>query len=128
MKKVAGTLRLDLASYRELESFAQFGSDLDKATLQKLNRGKRTIEVLKQGLHKPITMEKQVMIIYALIHGHLDEIPIEDIRRFEDEFYEYLDAGYPQVLRDIRESGELAADEDMKEAITTFQQQFSRSY
>ncbi|GEM05284.1 ATP synthase subunit alpha [Halolactibacillus miurensis] len=128
MKKVAGTLRLDLASYRELESFAQFGSDLDKATLQKLNRGKRTIEVLKQGLHKPITMEKQVMIIYALIHGYLDEIPIEDIRRYEGEFYDYLDAAYPQVLRDIRESGEITAEEDMKEAITTFQQQFSRSY
>lgn len=68
------------------------------------------------------------MIIYALIHGYLDEIPIEDIRRYEGEFYDYLDAAYPQVLRDIRESGEITAEEDMKEAITTFQQQFSRSY
>src|SRR5699024_12538221 len=78
MKKVAGTLRLDLASFREVEAFAQFGSDLDKSTQAKLNRGERTDEVLKQGLHKPLVVEKQVMIIYALTKGHLDDIAIED--------------------------------------------------
>ena len=87
MKKVAGTLRLDLASYRELEAFAQFGSDLDKATQAKLARGARTVEVLKQDLNKPIPVEKQVMILYALTRGYLDDIPVEDIRRFESEFY-----------------------------------------
>ncbi|WP_067841069.1 F0F1 ATP synthase subunit alpha [Amphibacillus sediminis] len=124
MKKVAGTLRIDLASYRELESFAQFGSDLDRATLAKLNRGKRTIEVLKQGLHKPIPMEKQVMIIYALIHGYLDEIPIEDISRYEAEFYTFLEGNFPRLLKTIRETGQLADEKEMEEAITSFTNQF----
>jgi len=92
MKKVSGTLRLDLASYRELESFAQFGSDLDPATREKLERGKRTVEVLKQDLHKPIPVEKQVMILYALTHGFLDDVEVKDIHRFEQELYAYLDA------------------------------------
>lgn len=91
MRKVAGTLRLDLASFRELESFAQFGSDLDKATQAKLNRGARTVEVLKQGLHKPLVAEKQVMILYALTKGFLDDIPVEDITRFEEEFLNWMD-------------------------------------
>lgn len=124
MKKVAGTLRLDLASYRELESFAQFGSDLDRATLNKLNRGERTVEVLKQGLHQPISMEKQVMIIYALIHGFLDEIPIEDITRFEAELYNYLDGAYPELLAQISETKELAEPDKMEEAIKSFSKQF----
>ena len=85
MKKVAGTLRLDLASYRELESFAQFGSDLDEYTARKLERGKRTVEVLKQDQNKPLPVENQVLIIYALTKGYLDDIPVEDITRFEDE-------------------------------------------
>ena len=84
MKKVAGTLRLDLASYRELESFAQFGSDLDAATKAKLERGKRTVEVLKQDQNKPLSVERQVVILYALTKGHLDDIPVVDITRFEE--------------------------------------------
>ncbi|MBU5594870.1 F0F1 ATP synthase subunit alpha [Amphibacillus sp. MSJ-3] len=124
MKKVAGTLRLDLASYRELESFAQFGSDLDRATLTKLNRGERTIEVLKQGLHRPIPMEKQVMIIYALINGFLDEIPVEDIMRFEAEFFNYLDGAYSELLAQISETKDLAEPEKMEEAIKSFSKQF----
>ena len=79
MKKVAGTLRLDLASFRELEAFTQFGSDLDEATQAKLNRGRRTVEVLKQPLHKPLAVEKQVLILYALTHGHLDDVPVDDV-------------------------------------------------
>ena len=91
MKKVAGTLRLDLASYRELESFAQFGSDLDEFTAKKLERGKRTVEVLKQGQNNPLPVEHQVLIIYALTKGYLDDIPVQDINRFEDEFNHWAD-------------------------------------
>src|SRR5690625_4333812 len=91
MKKVAGTLRLDLAAYRELEAFAQFGSDLDKATQARINRGQRTVEVLKQGLHKPLVVEKQLMILYELTGGFLDDVAVEDILRFEEEFHVWLD-------------------------------------
>ncbi|MFD2655764.1 F0F1 ATP synthase subunit alpha [Gracilibacillus thailandensis] len=124
MKKVAGTLRLDLASFRELESFAQFGSDLDKATQAKLNRGARTVEVLKQGLHKPLVVEKQVMIIYALTKGFLDDIPVEDITRFEDEFLTWLDSNKPELLATIKETGALADDADMSGAVEEFKKTF----
>lgn len=127
MKKVAGTLRLDLASYRELEAFAQFGSDLDKATQAKLARGARTVEVLKQDLNKPIPVEKQVMILYALTRGYLDDIPVEDIRRFESEFYTWLDQQKPVVLEHIKTTGDLPADEDMDKAITDFKKLFVTS-
>ncbi len=92
MKKVAGTLRLDLASYHELESFAQFGSDLDEATQAKLNRGARTVEVLKQGLHSPLSVSKQVLILYALTHGFLDKIELDDIAKFESGLFDSFDA------------------------------------
>ncbi|SDM53389.1 F0F1 ATP synthase subunit alpha [Sediminibacillus halophilus] len=124
MKKVAGTLRLDLASYRELESFAQFGSDLDKATQAKLNRGARTVEVLKQGLHKPLKVENQVMIIYALTQGYLDDIPVEDITRFEGEFHEWLRNNKAELLKTIRETGKLAEAEDMNNAVEEFKKSF----
>lgn len=124
MKKVAGTLRLDLASYRELEAFAQFGSDLDKATQDKLNRGERTVEVLKQGLHQPLPVEKQVMIIYALTKGFLDDIPVEDIQRFETEFYAWLDENRKELLRSIRETGQFPDVEDMDDAVESFKQTF----
>ncbi|MFC4402872.1 F0F1 ATP synthase subunit alpha [Gracilibacillus xinjiangensis] len=124
MKKVAGTLRLDLASFRELESFAQFGSDLDKATQAKLNRGARTVEVLKQGLHKPLVVEKQVMIIFALTKGFLDDIPVEDITRFEDEFLSWLDQNKKDILNTIRETGALAEESEMKAAVEEFKKQF----
>jgi F-type H+-transporting ATPase subunit alpha len=83
MKKVAGTLRLDLASYKELESFAQFGSDLDEATQTKLARGRRTVELLKQPLHQPLPVEEQVLSLYALTHGFMDDVAVDDILRFE---------------------------------------------
>ncbi|SES10989.1 F-type H+-transporting ATPase subunit alpha [Gracilibacillus ureilyticus] len=124
MKKVAGTLRLDLASFRELESFAQFGSDLDKATQAKLNRGARTVEVLKQGLHKPLVVEKQVMIIFALTKGLLDDIPVEDITRFEEEFLNWMDQNKKDILNTIKETGALADEGDMKNAIEEFKKQF----
>ncbi|UOQ50254.1 F0F1 ATP synthase subunit alpha [Gracilibacillus caseinilyticus] len=124
MKKVAGTLRLDLASFRELESFAQFGSDLDKATAAKLNRGQRTVEVLKQGLHKPLVVEKQVMIIFALTKGHLDDIPVSDITRFEDEFLNWMDQNKKDLLTSIRETGQLADADEMSGAVEEFKKTF----
>ncbi|KKK37947.1 ATP F0F1 synthase subunit alpha [Mesobacillus campisalis] len=127
MKKVAGTLRLDLASYRELEAFSQFGSDLDAATQAKLNRGARTVEVLKQDLNKPISVEKQVAILYALTRGFLDDIPVTDIRRFEAEFHTWLDHNRKEVLDHIRTTKELPKDEDMAAAINDFKKTFAIS-
>jgi len=125
MKKVSGTLRLDLASYRELESFAQFGSDLDPATREKLERGKRTVEVLKQDLHKPIPVEKQVMILYALTHGFLDDVEVKDIHRFEQELYAYLDAHENEAVKHIIETKDLPATEVMDEVIAAFKKTFA---
>jgi F-type H+-transporting ATPase subunit alpha len=124
MKKVAGTLRLDLASYRELEAFAQFGSDLDKATQAKLNRGARTVEVLKQGLNKPLAVEKQVAILYALTRGFLDSIPVEDINRFEEELLAWLEQNRKEVLDHIRTTGDLPAEGDINSAIEDFKKVF----
>jgi F-type H+-transporting ATPase subunit alpha len=123
MSKVSGTLRLDLASYRELEAFAQFGSDLDKATQAKLNRGARTVEVLKQGLHKPLKVEKQVMILYALTRGFLDDIPLVDIQRFEEELFEWMDSNRADVLDKIRTTKQLA-EEEMTAALNDFKKNF----
>ncbi|MFB3163603.1 F0F1 ATP synthase subunit alpha [Neobacillus sp. 179-J 1A1 HS] len=127
MKKVAGTLRLDLASYRELEAFAQFGSDLDKATQAKLNRGARTVEVLKQDLHKPLSVEKQVAILYALTRGFLDNIPLEDIRRFESEFLNWLDHNRKDLLDHIVKTKDLPSDDDMAAALNAFKKTFAVS-
>src|SRR5690625_637881 len=124
MKKVAGTLRLDLAAYRELEAFAQFGSDLDKATQARLNRGQRTVEVLKQGLHKPLVVEKQVMILYALTRGFLDDVAVEDIIRFEEEFHVWLDSNRKELLASIRDTEQLPEAEKMNEAIESFKKTF----
>ncbi|MEC1520629.1 F0F1 ATP synthase subunit alpha [Neobacillus niacini] len=127
MKKVAGTLRLDLASYRELEAFAQFGSDLDKATQAKLNRGARTVEVLKQDLHKPLSVEKQVAILYALTRGFLDDIPLEDIRRFESEYLNWLDHNRKDLLDHIVKTKDLPSDDDMAAALNAFKKTFAVS-
>ncbi|MBD3109483.1 F0F1 ATP synthase subunit alpha [Bacillus sp. AGMB 02131] len=127
MKKVAGTLRLDLASFRELEAFAQFGSDLDKATKAKLDRGARTVEVLKQDLNKPLKVEKQVAILYALTRGHLDDVAVADIRRFEAEFLSWLDQNRSELLETIRTTGDLPKDEDMVSAIKDFKKTFVAS-
>lgn len=127
MKKVAGTLRLDLASYRELEAFAQFGSDLDKATQAKLARGVRTVEVLKQDLHKPIAVEKQVVILYALTRGFLDDIPVEDIRRFENELYSWIDQNKPAAVEHIKTTRELPADEELTQLLNDFKKTFAVS-
>jgi len=124
MKQVAGTLRLDLASYRELEAFAQFGSDLDKATKAKLDRGERTVEILKQGLHKPLAVEKQVCIIYALTYGYLDDIPVQDVERFEAELFDYLDEHYAELLGSINQTGKLPEETALNEAMESFKRVF----
>ncbi|GAB1612418.1 MULTISPECIES: F0F1 ATP synthase subunit alpha [Mammaliicoccus] len=127
MKKVAGTLRLDLASYRELESFAQFGSDLDAATKAKLERGKRTVEVLKQDQNKPLSVERQVVILYALTKGHLDDIPVVDITRFEDEFLNWIDSNASDLYKEIRETKQLPSDDKFVSAIEGFKKVFNKS-
>ncbi len=129
MRSVAGTLRLDLAQYRELVAFSQFGSDLDKASQAQLNRGKRWIEVLKQGPFSPVPVEKQVAILFAGNNKFLDDVPVEDIRRFESELNQYLDNSKPEVLQAIREKKQL--DDDVKgqlsAALTEFKGRFSSS-
>ena len=127
MKKVAGTLRLDLALYRELESFAQFGSDLDEFTARKLERGKRTVEVLKQDQNKPLPVENQVLIIYALTKGYLDDIPVEDITRFEDELNSWTKSNGSDLLNEIRETGGLPSDDKFEATINEFKKSFSKS-
>lgn len=123
MKKVAGTIRIDLASYRELEAFTQFGSDLDAATQAKLNRGRRTVEVLKQPLHKPLPVEKQVLILYALTNGYLDSVPIDDILTFEEELYAYFDLHYDNLLEVIRSTKDLPDTDELNAAIQAFKDQ-----
>ena len=123
MKKVAGTLRLDLASYRELEAFTQFGSDLDAATQAKLNRGRRTIEVLKQPLHKPLPVEKQVVILYALTHGFLDSVPVDQILDFEEALYDYFDSHHEDIFEAIRTTKDFPKESVLDEAIQAFKDQ-----
>ncbi len=129
MRSVAGTLRLELAQYRELAAFAQFGSDLDKTSQAQLNRGKRWVEVLKQGPYSPIPVEKQVAIIFAGGQGFLDDLPVESIRHFEQELYAYFDSTKPEVLEAIREKRELNDDirNQLKNAITEFKQRFKEA-
>lgn len=127
MKKVAGTLRLDLAAFRELESFSQFGSSLDAATAAKLERGKRTVEVLKQDLNNPIKVEKQVVIFYALTKGFLDDIALHDISRFEAELTSWLDTNHTEVLETIRTTKGLPSDEAFGAAINEFKRTFAKS-
>ena len=102
MKSIAGGLRLDLAQYRALAAFAQFGSDLDKASLDQLNRGKHLVEILKQGQYQPLPIEKQIMIIYSGTKGYLDDIPVEQCRKFEDGLYRFVDNAHPGLWEEIR--------------------------
>lgn len=122
MKKVSGTLRIDLASYRELEAFTQFGSDLDAATQQKLNRGKRTVEVLKQDFHQPLPIEYQVSILFALTHGLLDAIPIDRIKSFEKALYQHLESEHRDLLNEIRDQHVISDEEKFYKVIESFKQ------
>jgi F-type H+-transporting ATPase subunit alpha len=115
MKKVAGPLRLSLAQYRELEAFAQFGSDLDAATQRQLARGARTVEILKQPQYSPVPVEEQVAIIYAVTNGHIDEVDLDQVRKWEADFLEYLRSSHPAVLEGIRTKKVL--DDDITAAL-----------
>jgi len=122
MKKVAGRLRIDLAQYRALEAFAQFGSELDKASQQQLARGARVVEILKQPQYRPVPVERQVVAIWTGTGGYLDDFPVEDAKRFVDGFAEYLDSRNPEVFSSIRDSGDLADDveETLKRGVEAF--------
>jgi F-type H+/Na+-transporting ATPase subunit alpha len=115
MRQVAGTLRLDLAQYRELAAFAQFGSDLDKSTQAQLTRGARLVEILKQPQYEPLAVERQVAIIFAGTNGYLDAIPVSDLRAFETELYSYMETRHPQLFGNIAEKKQL--DDDIKAAL-----------
>ncbi|PYV08588.1 MAG: F0F1 ATP synthase subunit alpha [Acidobacteria bacterium] len=126
MKQVAGMLRLELAQYRELAAFAQFGSELDKATQAQLNRGQRQTEILKQDQFKPLPVEKQVLIIFAGTVGLLDDLAVEDCVPFEQALYEFMDSSYPALLQEIREKKELndALRQEMRKALDEFKAKF----
>ncbi len=128
-KNVSGTLRLSLAQYRELESFSAFGSDLDAVSKQQLERGARMMELLKQGQYSPYPMEDTVVSIWAGTSGHVDEVPVEDVRRFEEDFLSYLKREHKGVLDNIRESGKFEDEtaKSLEEAIEKFKQGFQTS-
>ncbi len=127
MKKVAGMLRLDLAQYRELETFTKFGTELDKETQKQLARGERTVEVLKQGQYMTKSVEDQVLIIFALINGFLDDIEIKDIGRFENEMIEFIHSTYPKIKEELGATKDIsdALEKKMKDAMSKFKASFS---
>ncbi|MGE5507716.1 MAG: F0F1 ATP synthase subunit alpha [Chitinophagales bacterium] len=126
MRQVAGRLKLDLAQYRELAAFAQFGSDLDKVTQARLTRGERTMEILKQAQYNPMPVEAQVVSIYAAVNGHLDDLPLKSVRQFENELQSYLKSTHPDVLSAIRDQKVIsdAVEARLKEIITQFKESF----
>jgi F-type H+-transporting ATPase subunit alpha len=134
MRSVAGRLRLDLAQYRELEAFASFASDLDAATKRQLERGARTVEILKQGQYRPMPVEQQVMILYATANGFIDDVPVNQLRAWEQAFHEFMAAQFPQVGERIRSekalSKEIEADlrrgiEEFKKAVPVGSERFT---
>jgi F-type H+-transporting ATPase subunit alpha len=122
MKQVAGTLRLELAQYREMAAFAQFGSDLDQATQRQLNRGSRLVELLKQGQYQPLPVEKQVLIIYAGTNGFVDELPLSALKKYEQDLYSFIESKHPDVFADILKKREL--DSDLRAKITKALEEF----
>ncbi len=129
MKQVAGTLRLDLASYRELQAFTQFGSDLDKSTLDQLNRGAHMTELLKQGRYVPMDVMDQAMAIYSGARGYLDDIPVADVVRFRGEFLDYIHATKPEIVEELRKGLKFTdtIEADLNAAIEAFKLQFAPS-
>ncbi|HMF56528.1 MAG TPA: F0F1 ATP synthase subunit alpha [Pyrinomonadaceae bacterium] len=127
MKQVAGTLRLDMAQFRELAAFAQFGSDLDKATQAQLARGQRLMEVLKQPQYQPMDVEKQVLVIWTATNGYLDDVPVENVRRFEAELLRFVENSHPGLLQSIREKKSLTDDvtSDLKQALVDFKDRWN---
>jgi F-type H+-transporting ATPase subunit alpha len=126
MRQVAGSLRIDLAQYRELAAFAQFGSDLDKATLNQLNRGRRLVEVLKQPQYQPLSVEKQVIIIYAATNGYLDAVPVEQLRAYETELYQFLETRRAQLLTTLADKKQI--DDPIKADLSQTLKEFTDSF
>jgi len=126
MKKVAGTLKLDMAQFRELEAFAQFGSDLDKATLRQLNRGRRLVEILKQPQYQPMPAEKEVAILFAGANGYLDKWPEASVADYEKQMLEFMGSKYSEILNDIKEAGDISEETDgkLRKALDEFQDMF----
>ncbi|MFH1964390.1 MAG: F0F1 ATP synthase subunit alpha, partial [Acidobacteriota bacterium] len=126
MKQVAGTLRISLAQYREVKAFAQFGSDLDKATMLQLNRGGRLTELLKQGQYQPLPAEKQIAVIYAGTRGYLDDLEIEQVAEYESGLYDFLDAGHAELLSEISDKGKLDEEREgrLRDVIAEYTEQF----
>jgi F-type H+-transporting ATPase subunit alpha len=122
MKKVSGTLKLDLAQFRELEAFATFGSELDKISAAQLERGYRLVELLKQNLNSPMPVEEQVVSIYAGANGFLDDIPVSDVKRFEADLLDFMRGRYSSLLDEIRSSGDLPGAVD--DAVAAFKLEF----
>jgi F-type H+-transporting ATPase subunit alpha len=129
MKQVAGTLRLDLAQYRELEAFAAFGSDLDKATQRQLTRGARLVEILRQPQYQPLPLEKQVSILYAGTRGFLDKYPVSALVNYEAGLHKFMEDRYPQVLSVLKEKKEITPDLDklMTEALNAYAEEFKET-
>jgi F-type H+/Na+-transporting ATPase subunit alpha len=126
MKQVAGTLRLDLAQYRELAAFAQFGSDLDKATLAQLNRGQRMVELLKQDQYVPMLVEQQILVIFAGTNGYVDEVPVNAVKKFEQELLRFVTSKHQSLLDDIKSKKQL--DDDLKARIKSAIEEFKKSF
>jgi F-type H+/Na+-transporting ATPase subunit alpha len=126
MRQVAGSLRLDLAQYRELAAFAQFGSDLDKATLNQLNRGRRLVDVLKQPQYQPLPVEKQVTIIYAANNGFLDPVPVEQVRDYETGLYTFLETRHPEALTKLAEKKQI--DDEVKPLLTAGLDEYTKQF
>ena len=126
MKKIAGSLRIDLAQYREKAAFSQFGSDLDKATQDQLNKGERLVEILKQNQYAPMSVEQQVVVIYVAVKNYLDDIPVEECGRFESEFLDLMHTKYPSVFEKIKTEQVLSeeTEEELKAAIAEFKKMF----
>jgi F-type H+/Na+-transporting ATPase subunit alpha len=127
MRKISGPLRLNLAQFRELAAFAEFGSELDAASLAQLERGRRVVEVLKQAQFAPVPVEEQVLVLYAVTEGHMDQVPIEDVRRFEDELRGFFRDRYTNVLATIQETGNLPDDDQLADGIAAFKETFASS-
>ena len=129
MKKVSGSLKLSYSQYRELQAFSQFGSDLDKDTKERLAKGERIVEVLKQDRNKPVTVEHQVIIIYAVINNFLREIEVKDIAEFESDLFEYIDTTHPDIISSISQTKDLTKENEdaIKNALGDFVKKFNDS-
>jgi F-type H+-transporting ATPase subunit alpha len=129
MRKVGGSLRLDMAQFRELEAFAQFGSDLDKATQQQLNRGRRLVEVLKQPQYQPMPAQNEILILFAGAYGYLDEWPEEEVSEYEKQMLEFMGSKYGDLLTEVKEKAEISdeLEEKLKKALDEFKTTFQPS-